>query len=297
MESANAWFLEKRGPNDWHYYGIKKLLFEAKSKFQLIQIYDTYDYGICLALDGKARVFSIDEFIFHEAMIHPIMSFHPNAKRVFLAGDGDGGSVRELSKYTFDLLTWVELDKLVIDVSNEYLQLVDENLLTRLPMNLIIGDARTYIQNTDNLFDVMFISVTEPMKDNPSLGLYTKEFLELAKLKLAPNGLIVQSVGCTSFGYLKQYCEMVNTYKEVFSNVSPYHVGLPSFGVSWGFIVASQGTQIPDLETFRKPSFPDRLKFYGKATHMSLFALPDYLLDGIKQFTEISTDHNPISGY
>jgi spermidine synthase len=297
MESANSWFLEKRGPSDWHYYGIKRILLEERSDFQLIQVFDTYDYGICLALDGKARVFSIDEFIFHEAMIHPIMSHHPHPKNILLAGDGDGGSVREILRYNVDQLTWIELDKRVVDISNQYLKLVTESMLSERPVNLVLQNARENIRNSDQKYDIIFVSVTEPLKDNPSQQLYTCEFLKEAKLKLAPNGYIVQSIGCTSFGYLKQYCQMVNTYKEVFDFVSPYHVGLPSFGVSWGFVVATQNPKIPNIQTFSNPRVSDKLKFYGEATHLALFALPTYLLDAITEFTQISTDENPIWVY
>jgi len=160
----------------------------------------------------------------------------------------------------------------------------------------ILNNCKEKPKNNEK-YDIIFISVTEPVKDNPSQVLYTKEFLEIAKTKLKSGGYLVQSIGCTSFGYLQQYCQMVNTYKKVFPNVSPFHVGLPSFGVSWGFIVASLNSNIPNLDSYKKPPVKNKLRFYDKSTHLSLFALPQYLRDGIDQFQAISTDKNPIWVY
>lgn len=71
------------------------ILSSAKKQtlFQKVEILDTFSYGRCLVLDGKMQSSEVDEFVYHEALVHPAMLTHPNPKRVFIVGGGRGGDV------------------------------------------------------------------------------------------------------------------------------------------------------------------------------------------------------------
>src|SRR5690606_10932083 len=63
-----------------------------------------------------------DEFIYHDMIVHVPMAVNPNIKRVLVIGGGDGGTVRELTRYeTIESIHMVEIDKQVVDVCREYL--------------------------------------------------------------------------------------------------------------------------------------------------------------------------------
>lgn len=41
-----------------------------------------------LFLDGKVQSSEIDEWVYHECLVHPAMLHHPNPKTVFICGGG-----------------------------------------------------------------------------------------------------------------------------------------------------------------------------------------------------------------
>ena len=62
-----------------------------------------------------------DEFIYHDMITHVPMATNPNIKKVLVIGAGDGGTVRELTKYhTIEQIDMVEIDKMVVDVCKEF---------------------------------------------------------------------------------------------------------------------------------------------------------------------------------
>jgi spermidine synthase len=91
-------------------------IFEEKSKFQQISIYESKSYGKVLVLDDVIQVTEKDEFAYHEMLVHvPLFAYlsqHATKSRsrkqesrtakfkVLLIGAGDGGALRELCKHS-----------------------------------------------------------------------------------------------------------------------------------------------------------------------------------------------------
>ena len=63
-------------------------LFEEKSNYQNINLVQVND--VRLYLDKQLQFSSVDEQIYHEALVHPIMSKVIDPKRVLILGGGDG---------------------------------------------------------------------------------------------------------------------------------------------------------------------------------------------------------------
>lgn len=47
-----------------------------------MQVVETAPFGKTLVLDGKTQSAQLDEFIYHESLVHPAMLAHPDPKRV-----------------------------------------------------------------------------------------------------------------------------------------------------------------------------------------------------------------------
>ena len=63
-----------------------------------------------------------DEFIYHEMITHVPMAVHPLVKKVLVIGAGDGGVIRELTRYPeIEHIDMVEIDPLVVEVCRKYL--------------------------------------------------------------------------------------------------------------------------------------------------------------------------------
>ena len=93
------WFSECHAPDVKHSLRVNRHLYSGRSEYQQIDIFDTPEFGRVLALDGNVMLTERDEFIYDEMITHIPMSVHKNVKDILVIGAGDGGVVRELTRY------------------------------------------------------------------------------------------------------------------------------------------------------------------------------------------------------
>ena len=116
------WFSEKHTNDVKLSIRVDKQVYSATSDFQRIDIFDTPAFGRILVLDGYLMLTEKDEFIYHEMITHVPMAVHPHVKDVLVIGAGDGGVIRELTRYPeIERIDLVEIDEEVIEASKEYL--------------------------------------------------------------------------------------------------------------------------------------------------------------------------------
>ncbi|MCK4387577.1 MAG: spermidine synthase, partial [Dehalococcoidia bacterium] len=84
----HKWFHDYISPNLTVLHNIERVIYSGQSEFQSIEIIHTGSFGVCLILDGKIQSSESDEFVYHEALVHPIMLTHPKPEKVFIAGGG-----------------------------------------------------------------------------------------------------------------------------------------------------------------------------------------------------------------
>ncbi|MEK7699327.1 MAG: hypothetical protein AAB332_02880, partial [Planctomycetota bacterium] len=58
---------------EMHKHAVKNVICRVQSPVQEITIIDTYNYGRCLILDNEFQSAEADEFIYHEALVHPAL--------------------------------------------------------------------------------------------------------------------------------------------------------------------------------------------------------------------------------
>ena len=116
------WFSEQHTKDVKLSIRIDRQLYSSQSEFQRIDVFDTPAFGRILVLDGYLMLTEKDEFIYHEMIVHTPMAVHPCVKNVLVIGAGDGGAVRELTRYPeIERIDLAEIDEQVIEVSKEYL--------------------------------------------------------------------------------------------------------------------------------------------------------------------------------
>ena len=116
------WFSELQTPNVKLSIRVDRQLYSGKSEFQRIDVFESPEFGRFLTLDGYMMLTEKDEFIYHEMITHVPMAVHPNVKKVLVIGAGDGGVVRELTRYQeIEQIDLVEIDELVVEVCKKYL--------------------------------------------------------------------------------------------------------------------------------------------------------------------------------
>ena len=93
------WFSEFHTPDVKHSIRVKPPAYSRQSEYQRIDIFETPEFGRVLTLDGNVMLTERDEFIYDEMITHVPMSVHKEAKDILVIGAGDGGVVRELTRY------------------------------------------------------------------------------------------------------------------------------------------------------------------------------------------------------
>jgi len=101
---------------------IAATLLQATTRFQQLEICDTVSYGRALFLDDKIQSAEQDEFIYHESLVQPAMVCHPKPRRVFIAGGGEGATLREVLRHkTIERVVMCDLDEQVVDAARRLL--------------------------------------------------------------------------------------------------------------------------------------------------------------------------------
>ena len=85
----DLWFTEKHTDDVNFTIRVKKQLYSKKSYYQEIDVFDTYEFGRVLVLDGFIMLTEKDEFIYHEMMVHvPLAVLGEKIKKVLVIGGG-----------------------------------------------------------------------------------------------------------------------------------------------------------------------------------------------------------------
>lgn len=227
--------------------------------------------GLNLYLDGNLQFASIDEYRYHEALVHPVFSVAPAHARVLVLGGGDGLAVREILRYA-DVreIVLVDLDPDMTGLAKSlpWLRELNEGSLASGKVTIINQDAMVWLHdNHPDPFDVAIVDFPDP--NNFALGkLYTTRFYQLLQERLSSRAVI--SVQSTSpLVARKSYWCIAKTIEQAGFFVRPYHALVPSFG-EWGYVLASR-------EPVAEPSSVlSNLRYLTNANIGSLFAFsPD----------------------
>ena len=295
-----TWLHDKVTPDLVQSHSIKRIIFTGKTKFQSVSIIDTNAFGICLVLDGKIQSSEYDEFIYHEALVHPAMLAHPGPETVFIAGGGEGATLREVLVHrTVKKAVMVDIDKEVVDICRRFLPTFHQGSFNDARSELHFTDARKYLADSSEKFDVIILDLVEPLEAGPACLLYTREFYQIVKERLNEGGIMSVQAGASGWVNVKNYAAIMHTLKDVFKEVYPYQVYVPAFVDQWGFALASQNIA---PETF-SPKIIDRniskritkeLKSYDGIGHKKLFTLSKHLRQQLDAENRVITDNCPI---
>jgi len=158
----HRWFSDYISPDLTMLHSIKERIYSGRSKFQSIDIVNTGSFGICLILDGKIQSSEADEFIYHEALVHPAMITHPQPERVFIAGGGEGATLREvLAHKTVKRAVMVDIDEEVVSLCRRFLPSWHQNAFDDPRAELHFVDAREYLDESSDKFDVIIIDLAD----------------------------------------------------------------------------------------------------------------------------------------
>ncbi|MGK7940476.1 MAG: polyamine aminopropyltransferase [Crocosphaera sp.] len=210
-----------------------------QSKYQRI-VLTRRGKDVRLFLNGDLQLSTLDEYRYHEALVHPAMSAAKNPGNVLVLGAGDGMAIREVLKWdNIEQVILIELDPTMVKLANSYtqLQVVNQNALRNPRVKVIYGDAFMEVPKLKETFDVIIADFPDP--DEKTLAkLYTEGFYRRLMSCLGNDGVLVTQASSPFFAPKVLSC-IVKTLSAAGLAAKPYMIDVPSFG-PWGFVLASR---------------------------------------------------------
>ena len=251
-----------------------------KSDVQQIDILDTPAYGRVLVLDGGLMTTEKDEFIYHEMITHVPMAVNPNVKNVLVIGGGDGGTVRELTKYRkIETIDLVEVDKDVVLLAKKYLPFTSSKLKDKR-VSVWFEEGLRYVRGKKAEYDLIIVDSSDPY--GPAEGLFTREFYGTCYKALRDDGILINQHE-SPFYYAHQR-SVRDAHKHIaveFPVSTVYQCHIPSYPSGhWLFGFASKKYHpIEDLNAPRWNKLGIHTRYYNTDLHRGAFALPNYVKD------------------
>ncbi|XP_004303474.1 PREDICTED: thermospermine synthase ACAULIS5 [Fragaria vesca subsp. vesca] len=241
IDGSGSWYEETIDDDLKWSFALNGVLHKGVSEFQEIALLDTKRFGKVLVIDGKMQSAEVDEFIYHECLIHPALLSHPKPNNVFIMGGGEGSAAREALKHKLlEKVVMCDIDQEVVDFCRRHLT-VNKEAFAHNKLNLVINDAKAELDKSCEKFDIIVGDLADPVEGGPCYQLYTKSFYEkVLKPKLNHGGIFVTQAGPAGiFTHKEVFTSIFNTIKQVFKYVVVYAAHVPSFADTWGWVMAS----------------------------------------------------------
>ncbi len=239
-----------------------------------------WNQDVRLYINMNLQFSSVDEYRYHEALVHIPLATAQAKEKVLILGGGDGLAAREVLRYPeVKSIEIVDLDPGITDLATTHpvFTKLNKNSMQDPRVTVHNQDAFKFVESSSALYDVVLIDLPDP--NNASLGkLYSVAFYKLLQKRLAAGGVLVTQSTSPYYAPKAFWC-IHQTLEAVFDTTIPYQVYVPSFG-QWGFNMAINPPHLPYSV--------DRIK--ARIDYKPLRFLNAASFDGLFQFDEDSKE-------
>lgn len=289
----DGWFTELSSmwPGQGMSFKVNEVLHTARSDLQDVAIVKTDAFGTVLILDGVIQCTDRDEFSYQEMITHlPVCALPHTPKKALVVGGGDGGVLRELSRYeSLEEIHIAEIDGMVIDVSKKYFPQMAVGF-SDPRVSVHVCDGIKFVQDAEeNTYDVIIVDSSDPV--GPAEVLFQEPFFQYMHRALKPGGIV-----CTQAESQWYHLEIIKSLaamcKKVFvgGTVQYGYTTIPTYPSGQiGFMVC---TKKGDADNDPRVSKRDvgaanadalgPLKYYNRELHAAAFTLPTFARDALK---------------
>jgi len=254
----------------------KHAVFCDSSRFQKIEVFDTYSYGMVLCLGGSIVLAEHDCAIYHEMMVHPAMLSHKKPLHVCIIGGGDGGCLAEVLKYpAVASVVVVDIDLMVKKTVERYFPALAKGFKDKR-VKVTINDGYEYMKTTKERFDIILVDSYDPA--GPVQSLETADFHDVVAERLNADGIIVFQTDSPIVrpDYLRQTMTLLSP---LFAHTKPYICALSSFpeGICSFLLCGREKGSLDRFDDKRYKTIADSCTYYNSDIHTGAFLLPQYL--------------------
>jgi 2-C-methyl-D-erythritol 4-phosphate cytidylyltransferase len=182
-------------PNKWEEFARmrrRSIVWEGdgiESSVALAHDADGYAFIVNGKPDGSAIADAGTQVML--GMIGPILN--PAAKRTLVIGLGTGSSAGWIAAIpSMERVDVVELEPLIVDIAKACVD-VNHDVLNNPKIRLTIGDAREWLLETRERYDIIASEPSNPFRAGVA-SLFTRDYYRAADARLTPDGLFLQWV-------------------------------------------------------------------------------------------------------
>jgi spermidine synthase len=175
-----------------------------------------------LAVDGKTDASNRGDMLTQKLVAHLPLLLHENPRETVIIGLGSGVTLGAALTHPIARADVIEISPEVVEASRFFIT-ENHRALEDPRTNLIVGDGRSHLLLSQRKYDVI---ISEP--SNPWIAgvaaLFTREFFEAARARLAPGGIICQWANAYNISDADLRA-IVATFRSVFPHGTAWLVG------------------------------------------------------------------------
>ena len=296
---ADFWLHEFITPWDYYAHGITRVFAHRHTKYQEMYIVETGAYGKALVLDGKWQSCTADEFLYHEALVHPALLLHGRPRRVLILGGGEGATAREVLRWRcVQTVCMVDIDGEVVEACRQHLPEMHAGAFDDPRLTVRIEDALKVLDEPGQEWDVILSDLSDPIEEGPSFKLFTREYFQRVRGALAEDGVFVVQAGPLSPPEMQLHVRLNRTVASVFPHVRSYWSFVPSFAAPWGFVLGRSRPLperiVPDeIDRALAAHVNGPLRMLDGTAMAGMFSLPRHIREAIAAETNVYTLETP----
>lgn len=259
----------------------EEVLISTKTKYQKIDIIKNKYWGQILFIDNLLMKTARDGHIINEMIVHPIMMTGNKKKKVLIVGGGEGFTATLLLKYPYiEQIDVIDIDGEFVEICKKYYP-EQMKCLEDKRVNLIVEDGLEYMKNTNQVYDAIFTTPTDPL--SLSDPLFVDEYYKLCDKCLAEDGIYETDAYMPFYKYGNiDYAVINKNISKYFPISKVYTATIPTF--PGGLFTFGFGSKKYDpIKDQKEFDFEIKTKYYNKDIHKSCFILPQFMKDRIKE--------------
>jgi spermidine synthase len=281
---GTEWLIEVVGPSEFHAHRVRSAFTDVSFGPTQIAVLETV-YGRVLVKNDRLQSTQNDEWIYHEALIHPAMIAHSAPRSVLCIGGTTGAIVREVLRHkTVEEVFVFWVDRQIVDALDGKLPYAERKVFSDPRVKGVLSSPLDDATLGGKKFDVIIADPPEPSESGaPEQDVYQHVVRSAAKA-LARDGIVA-----IAGGSVHPAAESISTLREAvavaqlhFQTVSLGTASVPSLGIPWGMLFCSRDRNVTSMDAATVNERLARrevhgLRFYDGETHIGMFSMPKHV--------------------